>query len=114
MAFRYLNLRRPPSRLKTFPLHQGASVAEWLERAVTVREVSGSIPGRGGHKTHCRRRVYVNIRRAVERQRFHNLIHTIQSQEQHNNIPFKRLARWNSISVRSHQMSLAHFHPNTL
>ena len=27
-----------------------APVAEWLERALAVRQVSGSIPGMGGHK----------------------------------------------------------------
>ena len=31
----------------------GASVAEWLEHAVAVREVSGSSPGRGVHKNLC-------------------------------------------------------------
>ena len=29
---------------------KGASVAEWLECAFAVREVSGSSPGRGGHR----------------------------------------------------------------
>ena len=38
-----------------------------------------------------------------------HFIHTIQSQEQHNNTPYKRVARWNWISVRYHQMSFAHF-----
>ena len=28
-------------------------VAEWLERTVAVLEVSGSSPGRGGHKNLC-------------------------------------------------------------
>ena len=41
-------------------------------------------------------------------------IHTIHSQEQHNNTPYKRFTRWNWISVRSHQMLLAHFLPNDL
>ena len=49
-------------------------MTEWLESAVAVREVSGSIPGWGGHKNLCGRREtsdYVSSRRAVERQRFH-------------------------------------------
>ena len=51
-------------------------MAEWLERAVAVREVSGSNPGRGGHKNLCWRREpsgYVSFRRAVKWQRFHAL-----------------------------------------
>ena len=54
----------------------GASVAEWLERAVTVREVLGSSPGRSGHKNLFGRREasdYVSFRRAVKRQRFRTL-----------------------------------------
>ena len=31
-------------------------MAEWLERAVAVREVSGFSPGRGRHKILCGRR----------------------------------------------------------
>ena len=54
----------------------GASVAEWLERAVDVWEVSGSSPGRSEHKNLCGRRGtsdYVSFRRAVKRQRFRTL-----------------------------------------
>ena len=43
-----------------------------------------------------------------------HLIHTIQIHEQRNSTPYKHLTRWNWISVRSHQMSLAHFLPNDL
>ena len=52
---------------------KGASVAEWVERAIAVRD-SGSSPGRGGHKTLCERRElsdYVSFRRAAKVQRFH-------------------------------------------
>ena len=51
-------------------------MAEWLELAVVVWEVSGSGPSRGEHKNLCGRRKlseYVSFRRAVERQRFHTL-----------------------------------------
>ena len=51
-------------------------MADWLERAVAVREISGSSPGRGGYKNLFGRRElsdYVSFRRAVERQRFHTL-----------------------------------------
>ena len=41
-------------------------------------------------------------------------IHMTQSQEQHNNTPYKCLTRWKWISVHSHQMSLAHLLPNGL
>ena len=54
----------------------GASVAEWLDRAVAVREVSGLSPDRDGHKNLCGRREpsnYVSFHRDVERQRFHTL-----------------------------------------
>ena len=43
-----------PAKRNTLLLNiNGASVAEWLERAVAMREVSGSSPGRGGHKNLC-------------------------------------------------------------
>ena len=50
-------------------------MVEWLERAIAVGKVSGSTPGRGGHKNLCGRREndYVSSRRAVKRQRFHTL-----------------------------------------
>ena len=51
-------------------------MAEWLERALAVGEVSGSIPSRCKHKNLCGRRGptdYMNFRRAVKRQRFHTL-----------------------------------------
>ena len=55
----------------------GASVAEWLERAIAVREFSGSNPGRGEHKENlCGHRGpsnYVSFRRAVKRQRLYTL-----------------------------------------
>ena len=53
-----------------------ASVAERLEHAVAVREVSGSSPGQAGHKNLCGRMepsYYVSFSRAVERQQFHKL-----------------------------------------
>ena len=61
-------------------------MAEWLEHAVAVREVSGSSPGQTGRKNLCGRREpsdYVSFRKAVKRQWFHNRKHTIQSLEQH-------------------------------
>ena len=51
-------------------------MSERLERAVAVREVSGSSPGQGGQKNLCGRRKlsdYVSFLRAVERQRSHTL-----------------------------------------
>ena len=50
--------------------------AEFLERAVAVREVSGLSPGQGGHKNFCGRwepSDYVSFHWAVKRQRFHTL-----------------------------------------
>ena len=76
----------------------GVLVVEWLERAVAVPEVSGSISCRGEHKNFCRSTEpseYVSFRRAVKRQLFNNLKHMIQSQKQHNNIPYKHCIRWN-------------------
>ena len=51
-------------------------MAEWLERAVAMLEVSGQSPGRGRHKNLCERREpsdHVSFRRDVKRQRFHTL-----------------------------------------
>ena len=51
-------------------------MAEWLECAVALREVSGASPGQGGHKNLCGCKEpsdYVSFRRTVERQRFHTL-----------------------------------------
>ena len=97
---------------------RGALVVEWLERAVAVREISGSIPGRGRHKKTFAEVGYLlttlfSVWLSKDSRSIHS-IHTIQSQEQHNNAPYKRLTRWKWISVRSHQMSLAHFLPNDL
>ena len=50
-------------------------MADLLERAVA--DVSGSSPGRGGHKTLCEHREpsdYVSFLRVVKGQRFHTLI----------------------------------------
>ena len=61
----------------------------WWPSGRVAREASGTIPSRGEHKGICDGREssdYVNFRRAVKRQWFHTLNHTIQSQEQHNNI----------------------------
>ena len=62
-------------------------MAEWLKRAVAVRKVSGSNPGRGGHKNLCGRREpsdYVSLRRAVKRQRFHTFnTHNTKSRTAH-------------------------------
>ena len=88
----------------------GASVAEWLERAVAVREVLGSSSGWDRHKKLCGRRVpsdYVIFRMAVKRQRFRTFKHTI-----HNNTPYKRLTGWNWISVCPYQILFTHFLPN--
>ena len=49
-------------------------VAKWLERTLTIREVSGSIQGLDGHKNLCGDREpsdYVSLRKAVKIQRFH-------------------------------------------
>ena len=67
-------------------------MAELLEHTVAVREVSSSSPGRGGHKT------FANVGNLLttsisawlsnDSDSIH-LIHTMQSQEQHNNTPYK-------------------------
>ena len=49
-------------------------MTKWLKRAVAMREVSGSSPGRGRHTYLYERREpsdYIRFRRAVKRQRFH-------------------------------------------
>ena len=59
-------------------------MTEWLERAVAVREVSGSIPGRCGHKNLSERREPpddVSFRMVVKRQRFHTFEYKIKSEE---------------------------------
>ena len=69
-------------------------MAECLEGAVAVWEVSGLSPGRGGQKNFCGCREpsdYVSFLRAVKRQRFRTLNHTIQSQEQHNSTSLQTL-----------------------
>ena len=43
-------LLRPVWITQWFCSINGAPMAEWLESALTVQEVSDSIPGRGGHK----------------------------------------------------------------
>ena len=45
-------------------------MAEWLERAVAVQEVSCSSPGQGGHRETSD---YVSFHRAIKRQWFHTL-----------------------------------------
>ena len=90
----------------------GSSVAEWLERAVVVLEVSGSSPSRVRQKNLCGRREpsdYISFRKAVKGQRFHALKQTIQRQVQHNNVPYKYFAVWNLISVRSQQLALIYY-----
>ena len=91
-----------------------ASVVEWLERAVAVWEVSGSRPGKGGHKnlSGCKEPDCVSFCRAVNKQRFHTLITRYKAKNNTTTFPYKRLTCWNWISVRSHQMSLTHFLPN--
>ena len=67
-------------------------VCVWLEGALAVREVSDSISCWSGHKTLFGRvgpSNYIRFRRAVKRQWVHTLKHTIQTQEKHNNIPYR-------------------------
>ena len=49
---------------------------------------------------------YVNFRMTLKGQQFHTPKHTIQRQEQHNNISYKCFTRWNLISLRSQKMAL--------
>ena len=61
-------------------------MAEWLERAVAVREASGSSPGWDGHKNLCERREpsdYVSFRRAVNRRQFDTHDKKLRTTQQH-------------------------------
>ena len=74
---------------------------------VAVREVLGSIPGRGGHKNLCGGKEpsdYVSFRRAVKKEQFHTLKPRYKTK---NNLKFpnKRFTRWNWISVRSQSIA---------
>ena len=85
-------------------------MAELLERAVTVREVSVRFSAEADV-----RNVTTSVPAGLSKDSGSiHLIHTIKNHEQHNNIPYKRLKRWNWISSRSHHMSLAHFPSNDL
>ena len=69
----------------------GASVAEWLERTVAVREVSGS-PVEVDKKNHCGYREpsdYISFRRAFKEQCFNTLKTQGKIQEQHNSISLR-------------------------
>ena len=59
-----------------------------------MREVSGFIPSRGAHKNlNCEHREssdYVSFRKAIKREGFRSLKHMVQSNEQHNNVPYKQ------------------------
>ena len=73
-------------------------MAEWLERAVAVREILGSNPKRGGRKKTFGEvgnllTTSVSARLSNDSDSMH-LIHTKQSQEQYNNTPYKRLTCW--------------------
>ena len=92
-------------------------MAEWLERVLAVREVSGSSPSRGEYK------IFADVGNLLttsfsagmsKNSGSIHLLHTIQSPGQPNNTPFKRFTIWNWFSVRSHQISLAHFLTNDL
>ena len=68
----------------------GALVAEWLERAVAVQEVSGSSPGRGEHKKDLLDVgdlliTSFSAKLSKDRGSIYS-IHTIQSQEQNNTL----------------------------
>ena len=68
-------------------------MAEWLQRAVVVRVVSDSSPGRGEHKNLSGRREpsdYVSFRRAFERQWIHTLnTHDTKPSTTQHNTPYK-------------------------
>ena len=81
---------------------RGASVAEWLERVVAVREVSGFSSGLGGRKNICRRKGtsnYVSFRMAVERRQFNTLNTHDTKPRNHNNTSYKCLTHWKWISI---------------
>ena len=82
-----------------------SSVAEWLERAGAVCEVSGSGPGWGGHKNLCNVGNLLTTSVSTGKQ-FHTLNthdNKTRSTQQHS---YKRLIHWHWISIRSHQNSL--------
>ena len=65
-------------------------MVEWVEGAFAVREVSGSIQGRGGTKTFANvgNLLTMSVSAGLSKDSgYIHLIHTIQSQEQHNNTP---------------------------
>ena len=101
------------SRIRDLP--HGASVVEWLERALALREVLASIPGRGGHKKFYGSRKLLNIsfRMADKRQQFNTLKHTMQSQEQHNNSSLQRLYAL-ELDLSPFPPDVAHFLLNNL
>ena len=64
------------SRKTRLKVDLGAPVAEWLEGALSMREVSGSILDQSKYKNLCGGREpsdCVGFRRIVKRQRFHTL-----------------------------------------
>ena len=70
----------------------GASVAEWLENVVTMGEVSGSIPGWGGHKAvGVRNLLTTSLSAGLSKDSGSLHLKNIQSQEQHNNISLQTL-----------------------
>ena len=73
-------------------------MAELLERAVAVREVLVRVPAETATKTFADignlLTTSVSAGLIKYRDSIH-LMHTIQSQEQHNNTPNKRFTRWN-------------------
>ena len=87
----YIILKLPETRMEDFlikvrPIDPNfhfyvlfGSLVEGLERSIAVREVSGSISGRGGHKNLC------GLREPSEYVSSIHLIHTITRQDQHNN-----------------------------
>ena len=69
-------------------------MGEWVDRAVAVREVLGSIPGRGGHKetfADVENLLTTSVSVGLSKDSGSIHLHTVQSQEQHNSTPNKRL-----------------------
>ena len=61
-------------------------MAEWLEHAVAMWELSGLSPCQGGYKNLCRYRKPSD--KAVKRQQFHTLNTHDTKPRQHNNTPY--------------------------
>ena len=91
-AYHLLHKRIPISIHILIHLLSGASVAEWLERAVAVREVSVRVPAEMDKITFVDVGNLLTTSVSAEFSKYSgaiHLIHTIQRQKQHNKAPYK-------------------------